>query len=98
MMLEALLGWSIRHRLLVLVATSALVVLGVWAFQGLPIDAVPDLTNVQVQVLTSAPALSPLDVERLVSAPVEYALGGFARRARDPVDLAVRHLRGDRGV
>ena len=70
---------SIRHRLLVLLATLALVGFGLRAFERLPIDAVPDLTNVQVQVLTSAPELGPIDVERLVTAPVELAMTGLPR-------------------
>ncbi|AKU96254.1 Cobalt-zinc-cadmium resistance protein CzcA [Labilithrix luteola] len=78
-----MLGWviafSIRHRIVVLLATCALVALGVHAFQKLPIDAVPDLTNVQVQVLTSAPSLGPLDIERLVTTPVERSMGGLPR-------------------
>ena len=80
-MLEAILRASIRHRLLVILGTLALVVAGARAFQRLPIDAIPDLTNVQVQVLTSAPALAPLDVERLVSAPIELALSGIPKTA-----------------
>jgi cobalt-zinc-cadmium resistance protein CzcA len=76
-------GWiiaaSIRHRLLVSIATVALVGFGLRAFRELPIDAVPDLTNVQVQVLTSAPTLGPIDVERLVTAPVELAMTGLPR-------------------
>jgi cobalt-zinc-cadmium resistance protein CzcA len=73
------IGASIRHRLLVLLATVALAGFGLRAFERLPIDAVPDLTNVQVQVLTSAPALGPLDVERLVTVPVEWAMTGLPR-------------------
>lgn len=72
-----MIGASIRHRLLVLVGTCAVTAFGLRAFQQLPIDAVPDLTNVQVQVLTSAPALGPIDVERLVTAPVELAMTGL---------------------
>ena len=78
-MLEKLIAASIRHRAFVLILTAALVVAGIRAFQLLPIDAVPDLTNVQVQVLTNAPALGPLDVERLVTAPVEFAMTGMPR-------------------
>ncbi len=78
-MLESILGLSIRHRLLVIVATIALLVGGARAFQRLPIDAVPDLTNIQVQILTSAPSLGPLDVERLVTTPVELSMGGIPR-------------------
>ncbi|MEI8255481.1 MAG: efflux RND transporter permease subunit, partial [Deltaproteobacteria bacterium] len=78
-MLEKLISASIRHRVTVLVLGVVLIVVGVRAFQMLPIDAVPDLTNVQVQVLTSAPSLGPLDVERLVTAPVEFAMSGLPR-------------------
>ena len=76
-MLEAIVRGSIRHRALVLGGTIALVFFGARAFMALPIDAVPDLTNVQVQVLTSAPALAPIDVERLVSTPIERAMTGL---------------------
>lgn len=76
-MLAWVVAASIRHRLAVLLGVVLLIVLGVRAFSALPIDAVPDLTNVQVQVLTSAPSLGALDVERLVSAPVEMALSGI---------------------
>lgn len=79
MLLEKLIGWSIRHRVAVLLAALVLVVVGGRAFQSLPIDAVPDLTNVQVQVLTNAPSLAPLDVERRVTAPVEFAMSGLPR-------------------
>ena len=76
-MLAWVIAASIRHRLIVILATLALIGVGVRAFQRLPIDAVPDLTNVQVQILTSAPALGPLDIERLVTAPVELAMTGL---------------------
>ena len=74
---EWLITQSIRHRVAVLIGTVVLVSLGARAYGGLAIDAIPDLTNVQVQVLTSAPALAPLDVERLVTAPIELAMTGL---------------------
>ncbi len=73
-MFERLIQFSLRQRALVLIGTLALVAAGLLAFTRLPIDAVPDVTNNQVQVLTQAPALSPLEVERFVSFPVEQAL------------------------
>jgi cobalt-zinc-cadmium resistance protein CzcA len=76
---ERIIAASIRHRLAVLLGTLVLVFTGARAFEQLPIDAIPDLTNVQVQVLTNAPALGPLDVERLVTAPVELAMSGLPR-------------------
>jgi len=73
-MFEQLIAFSLRQRALVLMGTLALVAGGLYAFARLPIDAVPDVTNNQVQVLTQAPALSPLEVERFVSFPIEQAL------------------------
>ncbi len=76
-MIAAIVSWSLRSRLIVMLAAVGLVVAGVRAFLALPIDAVPDITNVQVQVLTNAPGLSPLEVESLVTRPVELALTGL---------------------
>lgn len=78
-MFEWLISESIRHRVLVILGTIALAAFGVRAFERLPIDAIPDLTNVQVQILTSAPALAPLDVERLVTTPIEYSMTGLPK-------------------
>ena len=74
--LTAIMGWSLRNRPIVLVAMALFVVLGVRAALELPIDAVPDLTNVQVQIITAAPALSPVEVEQYVTVPVERAMSG----------------------
>jgi len=68
--------WSLKNRFLVLALTLVLVVSGIRNMLALPIDAVPDVTNVQVQVLTKAPALAPLEVERLITFPVEAAMAG----------------------
>ena len=76
-MLDAIVRASLRNRPLVLVGTALLVALGVAAVVRLPVDAVPDVTNVQVQVITPAPALSPLEVEQYVTFPVERGLGGI---------------------
>lgn len=73
-MFDAIIAFSLRRRALVIVMTLVLVAGGVFAFSRLPIDAVPDITNNQVQILTKAPALSSLEVERLVTSPVETAL------------------------
>jgi len=79
MMLESLIRAAIRHRWLVLVLTSAMVALGAHTYQRLPIDAVPDITNVQVQINTEAPGYSPLEVEQRLTYPLETALAGLAR-------------------
>jgi cobalt-zinc-cadmium resistance protein CzcA len=72
-----IVAWSLANRLLVVLATLGLVVLGVRGYLRLPFDAVPDVTSVQVQVLTSAPGLSPLEVESLVTRPVELSMAGL---------------------
>ncbi|HWE37257.1 MAG TPA: CusA/CzcA family heavy metal efflux RND transporter [Isosphaeraceae bacterium] len=76
-MLNALIESSLRNRFLVIVGTLLVAGMGVYAALRLPIDAVPDLTNVQVQVITEAPALSPEEVETLLSFPVEGAMSGL---------------------
>jgi cobalt-zinc-cadmium resistance protein CzcA len=73
---------SLRHPFLVLVGAALVVVAGTAAVVELPIDAVPDITTVQVQILTRAPALGPLEVEQLITRPVEDAMGGLPRLAR----------------
>jgi cobalt-zinc-cadmium resistance protein CzcA len=73
-MLNRVISFSLRNRLAVILMTLALIVGGIFAFTRLPIDAVPDITNNQVQVLTSAPALSPLEIERFVTTPLELSL------------------------
>ncbi len=76
-MLNALIETALRNRFLVLMGTLLVAGMGVHSALNLPIDAVPDLTNVQVQVITEAPALSPLEVETLLSFPVEGAMSGL---------------------
>ena len=74
--LSAIVRFSLQNRALVVVATALLMFLGVRAALRLPIDAVPDVTNVQVQVITAAPALSPTEIEQYVTMPVERAMSG----------------------
>ncbi len=76
-MIERILEWSLKNRFLVFLMTGLLVVGGFAAMRSLPIDATPDVTNVQVQVLTTAPALGPEEVERFVTTPVELAMSGL---------------------
>ena len=78
-MLENLLHFSIRHRWLVLLATLGFAALGAVNFQQLPIDAVPDITNVQVQINTEAPGYSPLEAEQRVTYAVETAMAGLPK-------------------
>ncbi|MBL0216735.1 MAG: efflux RND transporter permease subunit [Myxococcales bacterium] len=78
-LIRAILSWSLRNRMLVIVGFAILVGLGVRAAVRLPIDAVPDVTNIQIQIITTAPALSPVEVEQYVSVPVERAMAGLPR-------------------
>ena len=78
-LLAALVGWCLRNRPVVLVGVLVFVFLGVRSALELPVDAVPDVTNIQVQIITAAPALSPIEVEQYVSIPVERALAGTPR-------------------
>ena len=73
-MLNRIVHWSIHNKLIVAVLTLGLIVWGLFSLAKLPIDAVPDITNNQVQVVTSAPASSALDIERLVTYPVEQTM------------------------
>ena len=75
--MRQVIAFALKNRLLVLAATALLVGVGVWSMLRLPIDAVPDVTNVQVQINTNAPALSPLEVERQITLPVELAMFGL---------------------
>ncbi|MBL8692639.1 MAG: CusA/CzcA family heavy metal efflux RND transporter [Planctomycetes bacterium] len=76
-MLERILRYSIDHRKVVVLLTIAFALLGIAALGKLPIDAVPDITNVQVQINTVAPALSPIEIEKQVTFVVETALAGI---------------------
>ncbi|MFX1682854.1 CusA/CzcA family heavy metal efflux RND transporter [Mitsuaria sp. CC2] len=76
-MFERILRFAIEHRWLVLLAVLAMAALGVFSYQKLPIDAVPDITNVQVQINTGAPGYSPLEAEQRVTFPVETAMAGL---------------------
>src|SRR5260370_38679330 len=76
-MIERILALSVRNRWLVLLLTLAAAVSGAWSLTRLPIDAVPDITNVQVQVNAFAPPLSPLEIEKQVTFPIEIALAGI---------------------
>jgi cobalt-zinc-cadmium resistance protein CzcA len=78
-LLSAVVAWSLRNRAFVLIATLLFVVVGVRAALHLPIDAVPDVTNIQVQIITAAPALSPVEVEQYISIPVERAMSGLPK-------------------
>ncbi len=76
-MLESVLHFSIKNRWLVLLLTVLVGAVGAYSLKRLPIDAVPDITNNQVQINAVAPSLSPVEVEKQVTFPVEHALAGI---------------------
>ncbi len=76
-MIARIMEFSLTQRFLVLAGAVALIVWGMIAFARLPIDALPDVTNNQVQINTESPGLAPVEVERRVTFPVEVALGGL---------------------
>ena len=80
-MIDSILRLAIERRYLFLSLILIVVGVGVWSYQKLPIDAVPDITNVQVQINTSAPGYSPLEAEQRITYPVETALYGLPQLA-----------------
>ncbi len=76
-MFERTIRFAIEQRWLVLLAVLAMAALGVYNYQRLPIDAVPDITNVQVQINTGAPGYSPLETEQRVTFPIETVMSGL---------------------
>ncbi|MFA4900107.1 MAG: CusA/CzcA family heavy metal efflux RND transporter [Brevundimonas sp.] len=75
-MLERIIALSIRFRWVVMALVLVAAAVGVWSFQKLPIDATPDITNVQIQINTEAPGYSPLEAEQRITFPVETAIAG----------------------
>lgn len=76
-MLESIIRFSVQHRWLVLLCTIGVAIVGFFSLKNLPIDAVPDITNNQVQINTLFPALSPIEVEKQITFPIETALAGI---------------------
>ena len=75
--MHRIIDFALKNRFLVLVFTSLLVGVGGYSLLRLPVDAVPDVTPNQVQILTEAPGLGPIEVERLITFPVETAMSGL---------------------
>ncbi|MFZ4574034.1 MAG: efflux RND transporter permease subunit, partial [Phycisphaerales bacterium] len=76
-MLEALLHFSIKNRWFIVVVTAVVAAVGAYKLKQLPVDAVPDITNNQVQINAIAASLSPFEVEQQVTFPMENALAGI---------------------
>ena len=75
--MHRLIDLSLRNKFLVLILTAVMVGVGIYSMLRLPIDAVPDVTPNQVLVLTQAPGLGPVEVERFITFPVETAMSGL---------------------
>src|SRR5215213_4723559 len=75
-MIERILIFSVQRRWIVLLVTLGAAIFGAWSLTKLPIDAVPDVTNVQVQINAVAPALTPIEIEKQITFPIETALAG----------------------
>ena len=78
-LIERAIGWSVQRRTTVLFLVVLVIGAGLWSFRTLRVDAFPDLTDVQVQILVEAPGLSPVEVERLTVTPIELALNATPR-------------------
>ena len=77
-MLDRIIRLSVEFRVAVLLLAFAVAAVGLWSFQHLSIDAVPDITNVQVQVNSEAPGYTPLEAEQRITLPLENAMAGLA--------------------
>ena len=79
-MIEKLITFALKNKFLIVIAVALLVAFGIYAYQKLPIDAFPDVTNTQVQVITKAPGMSPVEVEQLVTYPLEVEFMGLPKK------------------
>ena len=101
-MIDKILQFALQQRLLVLLGAVILLGGGVWAMKKLPVDAFPDVTNVQVQILTQAGGMAPTEVEKLITFPIETTMGGLPRlsevRSISKVGLSVITMVFEDGV
>lgn len=92
-MFERIIRFAIEQRIVVMIAVLIMAGIGIYSYQKLPIDAVPDITNVQVQINTAAPGYSPLETEQRITFPVETAMAGLPGLSRPVPCLALACLR-----
>lgn len=76
-MLDKIIGFSVRNKLIIMLFLIGLIAWGIYALKRLPIDALPDITNNQVQIITTAPSQAAQDIERLVTFPVEQSVASI---------------------
>ena len=78
-MIEKIIIFALEQRILIIIGVILLAIFGIYAFQKLPIDAFPDVTNIQVQIITEAPGRSPVEVERFITYPIEVQMTGLPK-------------------
>ena len=90
-MIDGLIRWSLRHRPIVIALAAAFLIWGGWTATRIPLDVLPDLTAPTVTILAEAPGMDPLEIESLVTFPIESALNGAAgvRRVRSATAVGV---------
>src|SRR5512135_2260375 len=76
-MIERAVSFSLKQKGLILFLLAIIVAWGVYAFMTIPIDALPDVSNIQVEVVSSSPGLAPFEIERFVTYPLEMAMRGL---------------------
>ena len=79
-MIDKLIYFALRQKSLIIIAVVILIAFGVYSFERLPIDAFPDVTSIQVQVISKAPGMSPVEVEQLVTFPLEVEFMGLPKK------------------
>ena len=75
--MERIIDFVLRQRLFVIIGVILLIGIGVYSFKNLTVDAFPDVTNIQVQVISKSPGMSPLETERFVTLPIELQMSGL---------------------
>ena len=76
-MIEKLMSAALHNRLLIMLLVLLIIGFGIFSFKTMPIDAFPDVTNVQVEIVSNAPGLSPLEIEKFVTYPIEMSMRGL---------------------
>ena len=76
-MIQSIIRFSVKNKIIVMMSTVTLIIAGVFAMFQLPVDAVPDITNNQIQVVTTSPSLAPQEVEQFISFPLETSMSNI---------------------
>jgi cobalt-zinc-cadmium resistance protein CzcA len=84
-----LIQFSIRNAIWVMLFVMTWIAVGIWSYQKLPIDAVPDITNTQVQINTQANGYTALEVEQRITYPIETAMAGIPDSRANPFDFSL---------